>query len=120
MQLILQVAASLCGSYIGGSINFGAISVALGLAPGPLLAAAMAADMFAMAAYLLLISALPAPGAIQRAEQWPSATSAHAPSEHLGAQDASSAAALSQGATSADLPCLTADIIAWQWMVLVF
>ena len=43
-----KVAAALCGSYVGGSVNFAAVSAALGLPPGPLLAAAMSADMVAM------------------------------------------------------------------------
>ena len=43
-----KVAAALCGSYVGGSVNFAAVSMALGLPPGPLLAAAMSADMVAM------------------------------------------------------------------------
>lgn len=36
--LRLQVAAALCASYIGGSVNFAAVAQALSLAPGPLLA----------------------------------------------------------------------------------
>ena len=40
----LQLAAALTASYIGGSINFAAVSASLA-APGPLIAAAMAAGM---------------------------------------------------------------------------
>lgn len=39
-----KVAAALCASYIGGAVNFAAVSQAVALAPGPLLAAAMTAD----------------------------------------------------------------------------
>lgn len=44
-----KVAASLCASYIGGSVNFAAVSQAVGLAPGPVLAGAMTADNCVMA-----------------------------------------------------------------------
>lgn len=54
-----KVAAALCASYIGGSINFAATAAALGLAPGKLLAGAMAADNIAMALYLAVISSWP-------------------------------------------------------------
>lgn len=49
-------------------MNFAAISLALVLPAGPLMAAAMAADIFAMAAYLVICSIIPAPGAQQRAQ----------------------------------------------------
>ena len=39
-------------SYVGGSVNFAATSQSLGLTPGPVLAASMAADNIAMAIYL--------------------------------------------------------------------
>ena len=48
-------------------MNFAAVSLALGLPAGPLVAAAMAADIFAMAAYLVVCSLVPAPGAEARA-----------------------------------------------------
>ena len=54
------MASALCASYIGGSVNFAAVSQSLGLAPGPLLAASMAADNIAMAAYLTAIMVIPA------------------------------------------------------------
>ena len=57
---IMQVASALCASYIGGLVNFAAVSQSLGLTPGPLLAATMAADNIAMAAYLTLIMVIPA------------------------------------------------------------
>lgn len=56
----MQVASALCASYIGGSVNFAAVSQSLGLAPGPLLAASMAADNIAMAVYLTAIMIIPA------------------------------------------------------------
>ncbi len=49
-----QVAAALCASYVGGSVNFAAVSVALGLPQGTTLAAAMAADVLVMAVRLRL------------------------------------------------------------------
>lgn len=55
-----KVASALCASYIGGSVNFAAVSQSLGLTPGPLLAASMAADNIAMAAYLTAIMIIPA------------------------------------------------------------
>ena len=54
------MASALCASYIGGSVNFAAVSQSLGLTPGPLLAASMAADNIAMAAYLTVIMIIPA------------------------------------------------------------
>ena len=74
-----QVAAALCASYVGGSVNFAAVAASLGLAPGPLLVAAMAADNICMAGFFALVGlcpaappagpapALPAPGAARRA-----------------------------------------------------
>ena len=47
-----KVAAALCASYIGGSVNFAAVAQVLGLAAGPGLAAAMTADNVAMAVRL--------------------------------------------------------------------
>jgi len=61
------VASALCASYIGGSVNFAAVSQSLGLAPGPLLAASMAADNIAMAVYLTAIMVIPAKNMIDSA-----------------------------------------------------
>lgn len=55
-----KVAAALCASYIGGSVNFAAVSRALALAPGPALAGAMAADNCVMAVYIAAIMSIPA------------------------------------------------------------
>lgn len=54
------MAAALCASYIGGSINFAATAHALGLVQRGLLAACMAADNLAMGIYLAIIMAVPA------------------------------------------------------------
>jgi len=52
----LQVAAALCASYIGGSLNFAATATALGLPQGGMLSAAMAADNIVMAVRISLLS----------------------------------------------------------------
>ncbi|KAL3135658.1 hypothetical protein ABBQ38_006137 [Trebouxia sp. C0009 RCD-2024] len=62
-----KVASALCASYIGGSVNFAAVSQSLGLAPGPLLAASMAADNIAMAVYLTAIMVIPAENVVATA-----------------------------------------------------
>lgn len=74
----MQVAAALCASYIGGSVNFAAVSQSLGLAPGPLLAASMAADNIAMAAYLTAIMVIPAKNMIDSAHSSSAAAAAAA------------------------------------------
>jgi uncharacterized membrane protein len=55
-----KVAAALCASYIGGSVNFAAVSGLLGLTAGSTLAAAMTADNLAMAAYIAVLMSIPA------------------------------------------------------------
>jgi uncharacterized membrane protein len=55
-----KVAAALCASYIGGSVNFAAVSGLLGLTAGSPLAAAMVADNLAMAAYIAVLMSIPA------------------------------------------------------------
>jgi hypothetical protein len=62
-----KVAAALCASYIGGSLNFAAVSQALALAPGPLLAGAMTADNCVMALYIAAIMSIPAEGSSEQA-----------------------------------------------------
>ena len=54
-----KVAACLCASYIGGSLNFAAVAQALQLSASPVLAAAMAADNLAMAGYITIIMSIP-------------------------------------------------------------
>ena len=54
-----KVAAALCASYIGGSINFAAVSRLVGLTSGGELAATMAADNFCMALYIAVLTAFP-------------------------------------------------------------
>jgi len=68
----------LCASYIGGSVNFAAVSQSLGLAPGPLLAASMAADNIAMAVYLTAIMVIPAKNMIDSAHHPSTAAAAAA------------------------------------------
>lgn len=56
-----NLAAALCASYIGGSINFAAVSQVLGLnKQGSMLAAAMTADNLAMAMYITVLMSIPA------------------------------------------------------------
>eukprot|EP00955_Chlamydomonas_euryale_P067239 359793-Chlamydomonas_euryale.AAC.11 len=52
------IAASLCASYIGGSINFVAVSNALGLSAA-VIPAVIAADNIGMAAFLAILMAVP-------------------------------------------------------------
>ena len=54
-----KVASALCASYIGGSINFATVSGLLGFTSGSSLTGAMAADNFAMAVYIAIITAIP-------------------------------------------------------------
>lgn len=49
----------MAASYIGGSVNFAAVASGLTIASGEIMAAAMSADMLAMAGYLALIGAWP-------------------------------------------------------------
>lgn len=53
-----KIAACLCASYIGGSVNFSAVATSLQVS-GPSLVAAMTADVTIMAFYLGLISSIP-------------------------------------------------------------
>ncbi|GAQ78476.1 hypothetical protein KFL_000130580 [Klebsormidium nitens] len=54
-----KMAACLCASYVGGSINYAATAQALGVASGASLAAGMAADNLAMAAYFGVLMSWP-------------------------------------------------------------
>ena len=54
-----QVAAALCASYIGGSVNFAAVAALLGLSSGSTMAA-MTADNLCMAAYIAILMSIPA------------------------------------------------------------
>jgi len=56
-----KLAAALCASYIGGSVNFAATAAALQVADAGLLGAGVSADMLCMAAYLALTMAWPVP-----------------------------------------------------------
>jgi uncharacterized membrane protein len=53
------VAAALCATYIGGSVNFAAVAAMVQLESGPLMACTMAADNIAMAVYLAAIALIP-------------------------------------------------------------
>lgn len=54
-----KIASSLCASYIGGTINYVATAQALGISSASTLAAGMAADNLAMAAYFAVIMSIP-------------------------------------------------------------
>jgi len=54
-----KVAAALCATYIGGSVNFAAVAAMVQLESGPLMACTMAADNIAMAVYLAAIALIP-------------------------------------------------------------
>lgn len=53
------MAAALCATYIGGSVNFAAVAAMVQLESGPLMACTMAADNIAMAVYLAAIALIP-------------------------------------------------------------
>jgi uncharacterized membrane protein len=54
----VQIASSLCASYVGGSVNYAATAQALGLNSPSMLAAGMAADNLAMAVYFGVIMSI--------------------------------------------------------------
>ncbi|KAG1670355.1 hypothetical protein FOA52_000115 [Chlamydomonas sp. UWO 241] len=82
------IAASLCSSYIGGSINFVAVSSTVGL-DAALVPAAIAADNVAMVGYLAVLMALPVGGRVAAA----AAGGAGAASESEAAAPATTGAA---------------------------
>lgn len=53
-----QICAALCASYIGGSVNFAAVTAGLGISSRDIVAAAMTADNIAMACYISVLMAL--------------------------------------------------------------
>lgn len=69
--LLIKVAACLCASYVGGSVNFTATATALGLSSSAegarAMAAAFAADLVAMALYFGALAALRVP---KGEEEW--------------------------------------------------
>ena len=97
------MASALCASYIGGSLNFAAVSQSLGLAPGPLLAASMAADNIAMAVYLTAIMVIPAKNMIDSAHSPPTVAAAAAGRGVKSAVEASSHQHHAQDARGADM-----------------
>ena len=75
-----KIAACLCASYVGGSLNYAATAQALGLSATPIgqaaLAAGMAADNLAMAAFLAALTAYPADPP-PREDRWDDASTRH-------------------------------------------
>ncbi|MDY7096399.1 MAG: DUF819 family protein, partial [Acidobacteriota bacterium] len=61
-----ELAGIFCATYVGGSMNFVAASEALGLRSGDLLSAGFAADNLVMAAYFLVLFALPGAAVMRR------------------------------------------------------
>ncbi|KAK9830994.1 hypothetical protein WJX81_006626 [Elliptochloris bilobata] len=97
-----KVASALCASYVGGSLNFAAVAASLGLAPGALLAGAMAADNIMMAVYLAAVGACPAAPPPSRAGSAAADSSTTPPStESVGLALAAAAAACALGAALA-------------------
>jgi len=58
IPLLYKVSATMAGSYIGGSVNFAAMSESFNV-PGELVSAAVVSDNLIMAVYFLLLIALP-------------------------------------------------------------
>jgi uncharacterized membrane protein len=79
-----QLAAVFCATYIGGSMNYAAVSEIVGLRSGDLLSAGVAADNLVMAIYFLVLFSLPSFGWLARryprrlVEATPGATAAEA------------------------------------------
>jgi uncharacterized membrane protein len=117
-----RLAASLCSSYIGGSLNFGATAAALGLgtdaAGRAYIVAAMALDNLAMACFLGVLLGFPTAddaSAPSRAVHGAAgAAAAPAEGEHAPAVTATSAAA----ALGAALACCAAAEAAAVWLAL--
>ncbi|MCP3981537.1 MAG: DUF819 family protein [bacterium] len=62
-----KLAGIFCATYVGGSMNFGAVANSLELQSGDLLAASIAADNLMMTLYFLVLFALPSLGFLRRA-----------------------------------------------------
>ena len=97
-----KVAACMCSSYVGGTLNFAATARALGLDATPggqaALAAGMAADNLAMAAFLAFLAAVPAS---------PPTEATGPPRKNKNDDDAAAASAGSSSSSSSD-PALNA------------
>jgi uncharacterized membrane protein len=97
-----KVAACMCSSYVGGTLNFAATARALGLDATPggqaALAAGMAADNLAMAAFLAFLAAVPAAPP----------TEATGPPRKNKDDDAASAGSSSSSSSSSSDPALNA------------
>ena len=98
-----KVAACMCSSYVGGTLNFAATARALGLDATPggqaALAAGMAADNLAMAAFLAFLAAVPAAP--------PTTEATGPPRKNKNDDDAAAASAGSSSSSSSD-PALNA------------
>ena len=83
-----QLASIFSATYIGGSMNYAAVSEIVGLRSGDLLSAGVAADNLLMAVYFLVLFALPSVGWLAR----------RYPSRHVAAAEDSAAIAASRRA----------------------
>ncbi|KXZ52225.1 hypothetical protein GPECTOR_10g856 [Gonium pectorale] len=83
-----KLAACLCASYVGGSVNFAAVAMALHV-PASSLPGAMAADNLMMAAFLAALMAVP----VQRAAMATATAAAPAPPSSLTTETQVAAAA---------------------------
>jgi uncharacterized membrane protein len=96
-----QLAAVFSATYIGGSMNYAAVSEIVGLRSGDLLSAGVAADNLVMAVYFLVLFALPSVGWLAR----------RYPRRHNAAAEDSAALQASRQATAA-LPDLRTTAVA--------
>lgn len=100
--LFIKVAACLCASYVGGSVNFAATATALGLSSSAegarAMAAAFAADLVAMALYFGALAALKVP---KGEEEWARRGSGFdVPSSEEGASSAPPSSSFSSSSVS--------------------
>jgi uncharacterized membrane protein len=98
-----QLAAVFSATYIGGSMNYAAVSEIVGLRSGDLLSAGVAADNLVMAIYFLILFALPSVGWLAR----------RYPRRHAAvAEDSAALQASRQATTSLPDLCTTAKALA--------
>ncbi|MBN1301467.1 MAG: DUF819 family protein [Melioribacteraceae bacterium] len=96
-----QLAAIFSSTYIGGSMNYVAASEAVQLQSGDLLAAGVAADNLVMAAYFMILFAIPSVKFLQK----------HFPNHHqLNAQKSNDSTALSEEQGVITLPDLSKSL----------
>ena len=91
-----QLAAVFSATYIGGSLNYAAVSEIVGLRSGDLLSAGVAADNLVMALYFLVLFALPSAGWLAR----------RYPRRHVAAAADAAAAGVAGGGAGAAFPDL--------------